>query len=85
MAYEEVAEEFAEQCRVRARVVSLGADGAGRMRASDADRHDLVVTVGQEALDARAGHRGARDPDAGIRYAARGSSAAGLAAARARS
>ena len=49
MAYEEVAEEFAEQCRVRARVVSLG-DELSRVPHFSAD--DLVVTVGQEALDA---------------------------------
>jgi hypothetical protein len=47
MAYEEVAEEFAEQCRVRARVVSLGDGMAPQLSAND-----LVVTVGQEALDA---------------------------------
>ncbi len=48
-AYEEVAEEFGERCRVRARVVSFGDDGPHGLRFS-AD--DLVVTVGQEALDA---------------------------------
>jgi hypothetical protein len=52
MAYEEVAEEFAEQCRVRARVVSLGEEAVRTPRFS-AD--DLVVTVGQEALDALRG------------------------------
>jgi hypothetical protein len=52
MAYEEVAEEFAEQCRVRARVISLGDSGAPRFSADD-----LVVTVGQEALDAVRGTR----------------------------
>ena len=54
MAYEEVAEEFAEQCRVRARVVSLGEDG---VRAPRLSADDLVVTVGQEALDAVRGTR----------------------------
>ena len=49
MAYEEVAEEFGERCRVRARVVSLGDEGLHAPRFS-AD--DLVVTVGQDALDA---------------------------------
>ena len=49
MAYEEVVEEFAEQCRVRARVISLGEDG---VRAPHFSADDLVVTVGQEALDA---------------------------------
>ncbi|HEY2747373.1 MAG TPA: ABC transporter substrate binding protein [Polyangia bacterium] len=49
MAYEEVAEEFAEMCRVRARVVTL-ADETTRPPRFSAD--DLVVTVGQEALDA---------------------------------
>ena len=52
MAYEEVAEEFAEQCRVRARVVSLGLDGEGSTRTPRFGADDLVVTVGQEALDA---------------------------------
>lgn len=54
MAYEEVAEEFAEQCRVRARVVSIGEDG---VRAPRLSADDLVVTVGQEALDAVRGTR----------------------------
>jgi hypothetical protein len=49
MAYEEVAEEFGERCRVRARVVSFGEENLHAPRFS-AD--DLVVTVGQEALDA---------------------------------
>ncbi len=48
MAYEEVAEEFGERCRVRARVVSLGEDA----RAPKFSADDLVVTVGQDALDA---------------------------------
>jgi hypothetical protein len=50
-AYEEVAEEFGERCRVRAHVISFGDEGfqaePGRM-----DRGELLVTVGQEALDA---------------------------------
>ena len=54
MAYEEVAEEFAEQCRVRARVVSLGEEG---VRAPRLSVDDVVVTVGQEALDAVRGTR----------------------------
>lgn len=54
MAYEEAAEEFAEQCRVRARVVSLGEEG---VRAPRLSADDLVVTVGQEALDAVRGTR----------------------------
>lgn len=54
MAYEEAAEEFAEQCRVRARVVSLGEEG---VRAPRLGADDLVVTVGQEALDAVRGTR----------------------------
>lgn len=54
MAYEEAAEEFAEQCRVRARVVSLGEEG---VRAPRLSPDDLVVTVGQEALDAVRGTR----------------------------
>ena len=53
MAYEEVAEEFAEQCRVRARVVSLRRRRAARAPRFGAD--DSVVTVGQEALDAVSG------------------------------
>jgi ABC transporter substrate binding protein len=48
MAYEEVAEEFGERCRVRARVVSFGEEG---LRAPQFSADDLVVTVGQEALD----------------------------------
>lgn len=52
--YEEVAEEFGDRCRVRARVVSFGDDGLGPDRAG-IGRGDLVVTVGQEALDAIAG------------------------------
>ena len=53
-AYEEVAEEFGERCRVRARLVSVGDEGMHGLRFS-AD--DLVVTVGQEALDALRGTR----------------------------
>jgi hypothetical protein len=53
-AYEEVSEEFGERCRVRARVVSFGDEGPSRVRAI-IGRSDLVVTVGQEALDAVAG------------------------------
>jgi hypothetical protein len=48
MAYEEVAEEFGERCRVRARVVTI--DEGVRVPRFSGD--DLVVTVGQEALDA---------------------------------
>jgi hypothetical protein len=55
-AYEEVSEEFAERCRVRARVVSFGDEGTPppsqigeRWRIVPSS---LVVTVGQEALDA---------------------------------
>jgi hypothetical protein len=48
-AYEEVSEEFAERCRVRARVVSIGDDGTHPPL--DLTANDLVVTVGQEALD----------------------------------
>lgn len=53
-AYEEVAEEFGERCRVRARVVSFGDEGVTAEKAG-IGRGDLVVTVGQEALDAIAG------------------------------
>jgi hypothetical protein len=49
MAYEEVAEEFGERCRVRARVLSFGDEN---VRAPQFGADDLVVTVGQEALDA---------------------------------
>lgn len=52
MAYEEVAEEFAEMCRVRARVITLGSAFDGVVRAPHFSADDLVVTVGQEALDA---------------------------------
>lgn len=53
MAYEEVAEEFAEQCRVRARVITLGTpDEGGVSRVPRFSADDVVVTVGQEALDA---------------------------------
>jgi hypothetical protein len=48
-AYDEVSEEFAERCRVRARVVSFGDEGLRSTPALSPD--DLVVTVGQEALD----------------------------------
>ncbi|MGZ3441901.1 MAG: hypothetical protein ACXVDD_20415, partial [Polyangia bacterium] len=54
MAYEEVAEEFCERCRVRGRIVTLGEDG---VRAPQLGPDDLVVTVGQEALDAVRGTR----------------------------
>lgn len=50
-AYEEVSEEFAERCRVRARVVSFGDEGVTAARAN-LRSSDLVVTVGQDALDA---------------------------------
>jgi hypothetical protein len=50
-AYEEVSEEFGDRCRVRARVVSFGDEGARGVR-ERINRGDLVVTVGQEALDA---------------------------------
>jgi hypothetical protein len=51
-AYEEVAEEFGERCRVRAHVISFADEGLHALRLT-AD--DLVVTVGQEALDALRG------------------------------
>jgi hypothetical protein len=50
-AYEEVSEEFGDRCRVRAKVVSFGDEGARDVR-EHINRGDLVVTVGQEALDA---------------------------------
>lgn len=50
-AYEEVSEEFAERCRVRARVVSFGDEGVSALRGRGG-KHELIVTVGQEALDA---------------------------------
>ena len=54
MAYEEVTEEFEERCRVRARVISFGDEGPKPPRfGADA----LIVTVGQEALDAVKGTR----------------------------
>ena len=54
MAYEEVAEEFGDRCRVRVRVVSFGDEGLHGARFG-AD--ELVVTVGQEALDALRGQK----------------------------
>lgn len=52
-AYEEASEEFSESCRVHLRVVSFGDEGvtveSARLKPSQ-----LVVTVGQEALDALA-------------------------------
>ncbi len=54
MAYEEVAEEFGDRCRVHVRVVSFGDEGLHGARFG-AD--ELVVTVGQEALDAVRGQR----------------------------
>jgi hypothetical protein len=54
-AYEEVSEEFAERCRVRARVISFGDEGMhGPLPLGP---NDLVVTVGQEALDMAQGTR----------------------------
>jgi hypothetical protein len=50
-AYEEVSEEFGDRCRVRAKVVTFGDEGASGVR-QQINRSDLVVTVGQEALDA---------------------------------
>ncbi len=50
IAYQEVTEEFQERCRVQARMISIGPaglEGVSRIGAST-----LVVTVGQEALDA---------------------------------
>ncbi len=49
IAYEEVTEAFQEGCRVRARVVNLTTDPVEPMRFH---QHQLVITVGQEALDA---------------------------------
>lgn len=49
MAYEEVAEEFGERCRVHVHVVSFGDEG---LHAAHFGADELVVTVGQEALDA---------------------------------
>ena len=54
IAYEEVVEEFLENSRVRARVVSLDDGGGPALRAS-LDPDDVVVTIGQAALDAVAG------------------------------
>jgi hypothetical protein len=53
-AFEEVAEEFGERCRVRVRVVSFGDEGTSPDRAR-IENGDVVVTVGQEALDAMRG------------------------------
>jgi hypothetical protein len=54
-AYEEVTEEFGERCRVRARVVSFGDDGMRQLGNLRLSADDVVVTVGQEALDALRG------------------------------
>jgi hypothetical protein len=56
-AYEEVSEEFSERCRVRARVISFGDEGMTPQRAR-IGKGELVVTVGQEALDAVTGRAG---------------------------
>ncbi|HEX4458008.1 MAG TPA: ABC transporter substrate binding protein [Polyangia bacterium] len=53
MAYEEVAEEFGDRCRVHVRVVSFGDEG---LHAERFGANELVVTVGQEALDAVRAH-----------------------------
>jgi hypothetical protein len=50
-AYEEVAEEFADHCRVRARVLTLD-DHNGPLVRAQLRRGDVVVAVGQRALDA---------------------------------
>jgi hypothetical protein len=49
-AYEEVSEEFGERCRVRAKVISFGDEGFERHRAR-VGSGEVLVTVGQEALD----------------------------------
>lgn len=54
-AYEEVTEEFGERCRVRARVISFGDEGMRNLRNLKLSPDDVVVTVGQEALDALQG------------------------------
>lgn len=54
-AYEEVTEEFGERCRVRARVVSFGDETLRNLGNLKLSPDDVVVTVGQEALDALAG------------------------------
>jgi hypothetical protein len=57
-AYEEVSEEFGERCRVRARVVTFGEDNQPAppkeqlLQQAHLGRGTLVVTIGQEALDA---------------------------------
>jgi len=55
-AYEEVSEEFGERCRVRARVISFADEKLDPSRISP---NALVVTIGQEALDALTGGAGA--------------------------
>jgi hypothetical protein len=49
-AYEEVTEEFGEHCRVHARVISFGDEGL-RGAAQMVRPEEVVVTIGQEALD----------------------------------
>jgi hypothetical protein len=55
-AYEEIAEEFSDRCRVRARVITVDESNAGALRAQ-LRRGDVVVAVGQRALDLMAGTR----------------------------
>lgn len=55
-AHAEVAEEFADRCRVRARVVNLVDGRVGELRRGLV-AHDVVLAVGQRALDAVRGTR----------------------------
>lgn len=56
-AYEEVTEEFGERCRVRAHVISFSDEPARALAGLALGADDVVVTVGQEALDALHGTR----------------------------
>lgn len=55
-AHAEVAEEFADRCRVRARMVNIDEVRPESLRAQ-LKRSDVVVAVGQRALDAVVGSR----------------------------
>jgi hypothetical protein len=55
-AHAEVAEEFAERCRVRTRVVNIDEEHARSLR-TGLHSSDVVLAVGQRALDAVVGTR----------------------------
>lgn len=53
-AYEEITAEFTDRCRVRARVLTLDDGNAAAIRAQ-LRRGDVVIAIGQRALDAMVG------------------------------